>query len=126
MIKKGEATQEEYELGLKRMQAQRWLFAHALQAFSGWGDQAAIDILRIEVIAAAGKAPGHAHTHATTQKPASRCEKCIQQGINGCAHVCGYCANVSRISTTHTEIAGYSKKSRERGGAGNKQSTSGF
>ena len=29
----------------------------------GWDDQAAIDILRVEVIVAAGKAPTHAHAH---------------------------------------------------------------
>ena len=45
---------------------------------------------------------------------------------NRLAHVCGYCANVRRITTMHAEVECYSKKSRERGGAGKKQSTSGF
>ena len=33
-LKKGEATQEEYVLGLKRMEAQRRFFAHALPVLS--------------------------------------------------------------------------------------------
>ena len=89
MIKKGEATRDEYVLGLKRMEAQRHFPTHALPVLSahqetiaqdncslpwetftriadgrlpqGWDDQAAIDILRIEIIAAAGKVPSHAH-----------------------------------------------------------------
>ena len=36
----------------------------------GWDDQAAIDILRIEVIAVAGKVPAHAH--AAAPKAANR------------------------------------------------------
>ena len=98
-MKKGEATREEYVLGLKRMEAQPSFPAHTLPALSrhqetvaqdncslpwetvrryseetftqiadgrlpqGWDDQAAIDILRIEIIAAAGKAPIHGHCH---------------------------------------------------------------
>ena len=107
-IKKGEATREEYVLGLKRMEAQRRFIAHALRVLSrhqekvaqdncsipwetvrryseeilmkiadgrlpqGWDDQAALYILRIEVITAAGKvhAPAHSHGHGNAPKAA--------------------------------------------------------
>ena len=38
----------------------------------GWDDQAAIDILCIELIAVARKAPGHIHTHVAAPKPTDR------------------------------------------------------
>ena len=132
----------------------------------GGHDQAAIDILRIEIIAAAGKAPFHCHTHGTGSAHAAvskaadwprhqadtknvydrasmgapcgpwnrnwaACDKAWKGESHGAppnrfTQVCGYCSNVRRITTTHPEAEFYSKKSRERGAAGKKQSTSGF
>ena len=95
-LKKREATREEYVLGLKHMEAQRrcqgtrkrsrritWetVRRYSEETFTtiadgrlpqGWDDQAAIYILRIEVIAATGKAPVHSHAHAAASKTADR------------------------------------------------------
>ena len=175
-VKKGEATQEEYTLGLKRLETEDGFPEHALQALSnhqewvahdncnlswpvvrmyseeiftriadgrlprGWMDEAAINAVRVEVIATTAHNPiqgrqqssrqtssvGTAYDKATHGAPcpawnrgADRCTKAEKglshgSGAQRMAHICGYCANVRHVVTNHTEAACYSKKSRPK------------